>query len=139
MKLRFAILLSLAVCVGVGASSASAGKVTPSISLSSVSTGVGALTTQPALGSWVTFTTVIPTNIRNPRVEVLCYQDGGLVYGEAGDPSHAFELGGNPDNGSIWRTTGGPASCVANIYYFTWKAGEPAAVYLATTSFDAVG
>jgi hypothetical protein len=58
------------------------------------------------------------------------------VYGEAGSPDWAFLLGGG---GSIWKSVGGPASCVANLYYFSWKAGQPTAVYLATTNFDATG
>ena len=139
MKMRLALFLSLAGCLVFAASPAVAGKVTPTITLNQVMSGALATQSSPSLGSWVTFTTVIPTNVRNPRVEVLCYQNGELVYGEAGDPSHDFELGGNPDRGSIWRTTLGPASCVANLYFFTWKAGEPAAVYLATTSFEAAG
>jgi hypothetical protein len=139
MKLRLALFLSLTACLAVAVSPAIAGKVTPSITLNEAVTGASATPSGPSLGSYVTFTTVVPTNVRNPRVEVLCYQNGELVYGEAGGPSDAFLLGGNPDRGSIWRTTGGPASCVANLYFFTWKAGEPGVTYLATTSFDAAG
>ena len=137
MKLRLALLLTLAVCLGVGASAANAAKVTPSISLNTVSGGAGALTTQPALGTWVTFNTVVPTNVKNPRVEVLCYQNGSLVYGEAGGATDAFLLGGG---GSLWLYGGGgPASCVANLYYFGQVQGQSTAIYLATTSFDAAG
>jgi len=39
-------------------------------------------------------------------VEVLCYQDGALVYGEAGSPTDAFLLGGG---GSLWLNGGGAA------------------------------
>ena len=137
MKLRLALFLALTACSALTALPASAGKVTPSIALNPVVAGAAATGSGPALGSHVTFTTVVPTNVRNPRVEVLCYQNGELVYGEAGAPADTFLLGGNPDRGSIWRTTGGPASCVANLYFFTWKANQPAATYLATTSFDA--
>ena len=138
MKLRLALVLSLATCAGFVVAPANAGKVTASISLNQVMSGSGALVSQsgPALGDRVTFTTVIPTNVRNPRVEVLCYQNGSLVYGEAGAPADAFLLGGGA---SLWLTSGGAASCVANLYYFTWKAGQPATTYLATTSFDAAG
>ena len=105
----------------------------PSIALNAPS---GAAGVQPALGGYVTFATVIPGNVQNPRVEVLCYQNNALVYGEAGSPDWAFLLGGGA---SLWLTAGGPASCVANLYYFTWNAGQPATTYLATTSFDAAG
>ena len=95
----------------------------------------------PALGTSVTFTVDSPTNVKIPRVEVLCYQNDAngtpaLVYGEAGSPDQAFLLGGG---GSLWLTAGGAASCVANLYYFTWNAGTPATTYLATTSFNAAG
>jgi hypothetical protein len=139
MKLRLTALLSVALCAGVAAASASAGKVTPSISLNSVTSNTGALVAQatPTIGDSVNFTTVIPTNVQNPRVEVLCYQNDSLVYGEGGAPTDSFLLGGG---GSLWLYDGGgAASCVANLYYFTWKGGQPATVYLATTSFDAAG
>jgi hypothetical protein len=115
-----------------------AGKVvTPTISLNQVTNSGGlAAESGPSLGSWVTFTTVVPTNVRNPRVEVFCYQNGELVYGAGGATTDAFQLGGGA---SLWLSGGGPASCVANLVYFTWKRGEPAIVYLATTSFDAAG
>jgi hypothetical protein len=137
MKLRFALFLSLAVCAGVGASTASAAKVAPSISLNTASGTAGAAATQPALGTWVTFNTTIPSNVRIPRVEVLCYQNGSLVYGEAGAPTDAFLLGGG---GSIWLYEGGgAANCVANLYYFGQVNGVSTAIYLATTTFDAAG
>ena len=139
MKLRLALFLSLTACLAFAVSPAIAGKVTPSITLNPAVSGAAATPSGPSLGDTVTFTTVIPTNVKNPRVEVLCYQNGDLVYGEAGAPTDTFLLGGNVDRGSIWRTTLGPASCVANLYYFTWKAGEPAVTYLATTSCDAAG
>jgi hypothetical protein len=137
MKPRLTALLCVAVWAGVAAEGASAGKVTPSITLSNVTNNTGALTAQavPTIGDSVNFTTVIPTNVQNPRVEVLCYQNGSLVYGEGGAPTDSFLLGGG---GSVWLDHGGgAASCVANLYYFAWKAGQPATVYLATTSFDA--
>jgi hypothetical protein len=98
--------------------------------------GSGASQSLPQLGSYVTFNTVVPTNVKTPRVEVLCYQNGALVYGEAGSPDWAFLLGGG---GSLWLSAGGSASCVANLYYFTWNGGTPGTTYLATTSFAAAG
>jgi hypothetical protein len=98
--------------------------------------GQGFAATSPHLGGWVSFTTTYPTNVKTPRIEVLCYQNGALVYGEAGSTLDSFLLGGG---GSLWLSTGGSASCVANLYYFTWNAGQPATTYLATTSFNAAG
>jgi hypothetical protein len=68
--------------------------------------------------------------VPNPRVDVLAYQDGVLVYGEANGPSKdghvQFELGGGASN---WKTNGGPADCEARLYYF--KSGQPiTTVYL---------
>jgi hypothetical protein len=90
----------------------------------------------PSLGGDVAFATGYPTNVKNPRIEVLCYQDGQLVYGEAGSVDHAFRLGGG---GSIWLSTGGAAECTANLFYFGWKAGTQTYNRLATTSFSAGG
>jgi hypothetical protein len=101
-----------------------------------LNTSASARIAAPSLGSSVSFTVTYPTSVKTPRVEVLCYQNGALVYGEAGSPGDTFLLGGG---GSLWLTAGGSASCVANLYYFTWKAGQPATTYLATTSFDAAG
>jgi hypothetical protein len=100
------------------------------------STSTFAQIAAPSLGSSVSFTVTYPTSVKTPRVEVLCYQNGALVYGEAGSPGDTFVLGGG---GSLWLTAGGSASCTANLYYFTWKAGQPATTYLASTSFDAAG
>lgn len=90
-----------------------------------------------SVGDLVTFDVEMDKHVHNPRVEVLAYQDGQLVYGEAGDPEHEFQLGGNPDGGSDWvRNGGGPADCIVNLYYF--KNGNPVTtVYLASTAFHA--
>ena len=91
---------------------------------------------RPNLGDYVTFSTIVPKNVNNPRIEVLCYQDGQLTFGMAGAIDYAFQLGGG---GSPWKDGGGPAECVANLYYFSWKANTPTAPQLATTSFSAGG
>ena len=127
-------ILAAALCV---AAAPALGKGSPQ-TVSSITLNQGSTfsSTIPHLGVYVTFTVVYPTNVKTPRVEVLCYQNGALVYGEAGSPSDSFQLGGG---GSLWLTAGGSASCVANLYYFTWNGGQPGTVYLATTSFNAVG
>src|SRR3954468_3755100 len=98
MKLRLALLASLATCLAFAVSPALAGKVTASITLNQPSTALAGKS-GPALGSSVTFSTVIPTNVKTPRVEVVCYQNGTVVYGEGGSPTDSFLLGGG---GSLW-------------------------------------
>ncbi|OGH07454.1 MAG: hypothetical protein A2171_00280 [Candidatus Levybacteria bacterium RBG_13_35_9] len=94
--------------------------------------------TVPALGVYVTFSTSYPKNIRNPRIEVLCYQDNNLVYGEAGSVGDAFLLGGA---GSKWiyETPEIGTECKANLFYFGSYKGDQTYNQLATTSFTALG
>jgi hypothetical protein len=106
--------------------------VTPWISLSNPSGAAAA--SSLTLGSTVTFAAGYPTNVKNPRVEVLCYQDGQLVFGMAGAVNYAFVLGGG---GSIWLDVGGAADCTANLYYFGSKAGVSTYNWLASTHFTA--
>jgi hypothetical protein len=116
-----------------GAGSALAGKAQTSwISLAQTSrTAAGA---QLTLGSLVAFDAGYPNTVKNPRIEVLCYQAGALVYGEAGGVNDTFLLGGG---GSIWLDNGGSADCVANLYYFGQHAGKQTYNRLASTTFSA--
>jgi hypothetical protein len=90
----------------------------------------------PSLGSTITFATGYPKTVKNPRIEVLCSQDGRLVYGEAGGTSDSFLLGGG---GSLWKDGGGAAECTANLFFFGWKAGTQTYNWLASTRFSATG
>jgi hypothetical protein len=114
---------------------------------------------QVTLGSTVTFAAGYPSNTRNPRVEVLCYQPidpsglalfdparGYLVYGETGDIGQALGDGTSPlgYNGfllgggmSAWLLNGGSADCVANLFYFGKSAGTQTFNILASTTFAA--
>jgi len=101
---------------------------------------------EPALGELVTFDSGSPNNVKNPRIEVLCYQNGTLVYGEAGsaDQTVQQEVTGYPGfilggSASLWLSTGGPAQCTANLFFFGSKAGVQTYNLLATTSFAATG
>ena len=109
----------------------------PSIALAGVNTLAAAgESVSVRLGDWVTFITSYPTNVKNPRIEVLCYQDAKLVFGMAGGVDYSFQLGGA---GSTWLTSGGAADCTANLFYFGWKAGRQTYNWLADTKFQAEG
>ncbi len=108
--------------------------------------GNGRLTADPSialnepdqhLGGTVTFTVVLPKLAGNttPRIEVLCYQSGHLVYGEAGGVDQSFLLGGAM---SEWLKTGGPADCSANLFYWSYNGGQTYN-WLASTGFPAAG
>jgi len=110
---------------GSGSSAAS-----PSISLNE---------SNPALGSSITFNSSYASSVKNPRIQVMCYQDNGatLVYGEAGSPDHSFLLGGAA---SQWLWNGGPASCKADLFDLIWNGNNMQQVdWLASKTFDAAG
>jgi hypothetical protein len=101
---------------------------------------------EPSLGELVTFASSAPSNVKNPRIEVLCYQNGALVYGEAGSADQVFQenLTGYPGfilggSSSLWLQSGGAADCTGNLYYFGSKAGVQTYNVLATTKFAAAG
>jgi hypothetical protein len=119
-----------------GVDDARAGRSSGSSSIDLASVSGRSASIQPTLGSSVEFATTYPSNTKNPRIEVLCYQDGSLVYGEAGGVNDAYLLGGG---GSLWKDKGGAADCRANLYYFGWKAGKQTYNRLATTTFSAGG
>jgi len=94
--------------------------------------------TAPALGNYISFSTSYPKNVKNPQIEVLCYQDDNLVYKEEGSVENEFLLGGA---GSKWlyNTPTLGAECKANLFYFGSFRGEQIYNQLATTSFTALG
>jgi hypothetical protein len=59
-------------------------------------TATGDATIYPSIGDSVTFTVTFSKTVEKygPRIQVMCYQNGTLVYGEAGPYYHAFLLGG---------------------------------------------
>jgi len=120
----------------VAASSVFAGKstTTPWIDLATVDGGRMAASATPHLGSWVTFATVYPTTVKNPRIEVDCYQNGALTFGMGGAVDYSFQLGGA---GSVWLWNGGEADCTATLFYFGFKAGQQTYNPLATKTFHA--
>ena len=91
----------------------------------------------PYLGEVVTYTVSYPSSDKNPRVQVMCYQGGVMVYGEAEAVGVPFTLGGGS---SQWLTNGGPASCEADLYNLVWNGNQMQQVtMLASTYFDAAG
>jgi len=127
---RLIALATAAFVVGVLALPAQAVKptVTPSIVLA---------TADPHLGGIIDFATVAPKVPGNTvvRIQVICYQDGALVYGEAYNVGTPFLLGGG---WSRWLENGGPASCTADLYYWSYS-GSQVFNLLASTSFAAAG
>jgi len=99
----------------------------------------------PHLGGTVTFTATYPQHYEHldPRVAIRCYQNGVMVYAEAGPWEQAFVLGGAS---SGWLRAGGPASCTAELFAITWP-GHPCknmpklqvVETLAWTEFEADG
>lgn len=89
----------------------------------------------PDLGEVVTFTYTVPKKVREPRIEVTCYQDDVLVYGSAAEAYQQVLLGGG---NSDWLRNGGPADCTAVLYYWQWQPTQQQ-VILATTTFEAGG
>jgi hypothetical protein len=85
----------------------------------------------------VSFTTSYSSNVKNPRIGLVCYQGGEAVYAEQGSVDHTFSLGGSS---SAWLTNGGPASCTATLFDLIWNGNNPQqVVLLASTAFDAAG
>lgn len=69
-----------------------------------------------------------------PRIQVMCYQETALVYGEAESAGHLFTLGGGS---SVWWDAPGPVTCIAELYYWSYKGGRQQFEWLADTTFDA--
>jgi len=93
-------------------------------------------------GEAVSFTVTYPSMNEDPRVRVLCFQNGEMVYqysqGTEGVESWvpAFILWS-----ATWAANGGGAAdCVADLYYFTWQGHtQTSVVYLAHTAFAVTG
>ena len=88
----------------------------------------------PHLGDSVTFEAAFANNLKNVRIQVLCYQNDALVYGMAAPWDSQFQLGGGM---SAWFLNNGAANCVADLYYWSYQGGQKFN-FLATTQFDAL-
>src|SRR5262245_41036257 len=98
-----------------------------------VAAATSAVVWEPSLGESVSFTTTFPNKLdeRFVYVQVLCYQNGALVFATAGRYDREFLLGGTT---SAWLSRGGAASCHADLYYWAQKYNQ-----LASTEFTARG
>jgi hypothetical protein len=141
----FVLLSMLAVlgCAALGSGSALAAKGgVKGTNVTSAAPSITLNEADPHFGDIVTFTVTYPEMRYTPIVRVLCRQDGEIVHQYA-----QWNDGGSPwlpsfalwD--SIWAANGGgPADCVADLYYYTWKGQtETGIVYLAHTEFVAAG
>jgi hypothetical protein len=134
---KLLVLALIALVFQFSAHPALAGKGGKKALLSSEGPSIALNETDLSLGNSATFTVVYDTKIDNPRIEVLCYQDFVLVYGEAGSVDHTFVLGGAM---SDWLLAGGSADCVANLFYFDNSGPEQLYIWLASTpAFSAAG
>lgn len=136
------VLGTLSAFVLLGATLVAAPRTTsPStITLNQVSTFAAAAdsTIEPSLGDYVSFTVTYPKTVEKfgPRIQVLCYQDGTLVFAEAGPHYQSFLLGGGS---SPWlNNSPGPAHCTADLYYWSYQGGQKFN-WLASTEFEAGG
>lgn len=103
------------------------------------------LTASPALGQVAQFEYTLnnvnecPNGGTNKcaRIQVICSQNGNVVYGEAYPATHPFNilLGGG---GSVWKTNGGNADCVATLYYWDFHPNQVFKA-LSSVSFIATG
>jgi hypothetical protein len=85
-------------------------------------------------GDYLTFTTNQSGKIKLPMIKVHCYQNGVMVYLEAGTNTTSFQLGGGS---SDWvQKGGGAANCVADLYY-NQETPRQAQPILATMTFEA--
>ena len=144
-RVLYSLVLSLTV-FGVTVTAAppratsTAASITLNVPTTQVSafTAAGDATIYPSIGDSVTFTVTFPKTVEKygPRIQVMCYQNGTLVYGEAGPYYHAFQLGGAS---SDWlNNSPGPATCVADLYYWSYQGGQKFN-WLASVEFDAGG
>lgn len=101
--------------------------------------------TPPTLGQPLDFiwTTDGLHGNQKPRIQVVAYQDvdgdgqvDDVVYGEVYAAGTGFvPLGGS---GSDWAIRGGPAHCIATLYYWDYHP-QQTFVPLAAIEFDASG
>jgi hypothetical protein len=75
----------------------------------------GHVVDEPSLGDAASFTVTYPSSLDRYQVsvQVLCYQEGAIVFATAGLHDRSFLLGGTS---SPWLERGGAATCHADLY-----------------------
>lgn len=139
MKLRLiASTLAVTAVVVVGlsgtASAAKGGKnAGAAAAVATISLAPGS---QPWLGGTVTFTSVSPAGVKNPRISVRCFDAAqAVVFGETGTSDHVFVLGGGM---SAWLMNPMAVRCSAELYEIVWNGNNPQEyTSYAMTWFDA--
>jgi hypothetical protein len=128
-----ALLTSAAIgigIVGVRAASPSPAGTSWSLALSSAN---------PSFGSAASFAVTDPPTKNNPEISVNCSKNGQNVYLDV----HGQSQGAGWTNFTLWsqqwaNAGGGAASCVAQLFYYTWQGKtETGVTYVAQTSFAA--
>lgn len=101
------------------------------------------VTPTPQLGQPCVFnvTTIGLHGSNDPLVELVAFQADVMVYAEvhrfdANGTTATFKLGGDS---SAWQQNGGPAHCVALLYYWKWHGVLEKISLAAPIEFDAVG
>ena len=96
------------------------------------------LSSDPALGSQVSFANTYPNGTKNPADSVACYQNGSVVWSEilniSQEQQYGFKLGGDS---SPWLTSGGSASCSADLISVDFKPSGETITVLARDPFTA--
>jgi len=140
MKKVFVAVATVAI-FSLLAAPAFGGPAKPSGSLSMTSTARFVASSGPAYGQASGFDASY-TGVKQQdkvRVQVICMQDGSVVYGDVtdltGSPSTVWFTLGQPTNGaSNW--TSGDATCRSDLYVVS---GGSKITYLANVTFGATG
>ena len=137
---KLAIGMALATLSAVSVAAAPRNSSQSSIILNAPATFNGLLASaeswEPSLGESVSFTSSFPGSLAPSKVniQVVCYQDGAIVFVTAGLYDRSFLLGGTT---SPWLSRRGAATCRADLYY--WSNTGSKMNMLASTEFDAQG
>ena len=130
---RLALASGVVVAIlGVAAVPASAKPTNSGTTSASIALNPG----DPSIGQSVSFITTYPKTVKNPVVEVNCYQNGTLVWGQVGSVTGSYKLGG--DSSPWLNNGGGPANCEADLLSQVWNGNSQEQMTLmAYTTFAA--
>jgi hypothetical protein len=131
------VLIGLVAAAGVPAFAAKGGGKGKNGDPAAASATIALDQTPPHYGDVVTFTVAAGSVREDLSVWLHCDQGGSTVFQFVGLAADRFPLGG-PGVSSPWA--GGPATCVADLYYYTLRGQtQTSLVTLASTTFDVAG